>query len=307
MLYGDEKRREMARSILPSTARKSARVNKRINNKRARAKVRAELRRCLFDEEYADEADLFYEPSWSYIVRDRQEADKLNHFMRWAEAITQDIPRDDRLKYVRGLLPDGLIGWHAVSHLEFRDHFKTQAEIDQWEARVRSWGTARKRRTREEDIELLWEIMEDSRLHRLFNRWVKSVHSMVIWRFPDREVEVGPATAPHLDHPESFYDKIKEARRMRGVKVEPYMARSTREAFTYYKDQDTGQFKRRVNHTYTVEWPRGTMPSPDHHPEWWRATNGFLDLYVQHRERFNYAEFEAELTGRRRGWHLRHR
>lgn len=305
MLYGDEKRREMARSILPSTARKSARVDKRINNKRARAKVRAELRKCLFDEEYAYEADLYHEPSWDRLVRNRQEADKLNHFIRWAEAITEDLPRDERLEHVRGILPDGLIGWHAVSHLEFRDHFRTRAEINVREARLRSWGTGKKRRAHDDNIELLWEIMEDSRLHRLFNRWVQSVHKMVVWRFEDREELVGPTKAPHLDHPETFLDKVMAARRAGSVKVEPYMVRHTREACSWHKTPSGGM--RVVDHTYIVEHPRDTRTSPNSHPEWWGAARGFLDLYVEHRDHFDFPTFAGELAGRRRGWHLRYR
>jgi len=227
-----------------------------------------------------------FEPSWSYIVGDRRDADKLNHFIRWAEAITADMPRQDRMSHVRALLPKGLIGWHAVSHLEFRDHFKTQAEIDMWETRRRSWGPARKRRTREDNLALLWEITEDSRVHRLLNRWLSATHNTVEWTPRNAGVAtpqfVGPTHAPTLDHPETLLDNIDEARRHRAVSCEPWVSRSVQKVSSFGKIN--GKWGMTHTHSYTWESEQTTRPNPEAHPEWGKALSKFLTCYEAHRD-----------------------
>lgn len=121
MYYGDEKIRQMARSILPSKARKSARSRKTAI-KRAHRHTMNHIVRTHW-EDLPDDFDNQDTPNLSGVVSDRRDADKLNHFMKWAESLTENMPRECRISKMRAILPDGLIGEHAVSHLRGRSHF----------------------------------------------------------------------------------------------------------------------------------------------------------------------------------------
>ncbi len=54
----------------------------------------------------------------SGLVWGRRGRDKLNHFERWAVEKTKHLPLTERLGAMRGVLPGGLIGRHALTHLE---------------------------------------------------------------------------------------------------------------------------------------------------------------------------------------------
>lgn len=132
MLYGDDKPLEMARSILPSTARRMAREDKRYVHSRRRQAVRDELH---FYEGQRVEDVVEVEPEEvappkvgrrrskaesdvMYNRFERRAADKLAHFERWAQRITEGVPVEEQMDYMRRLLPDnGIIGAHAMSHL----------------------------------------------------------------------------------------------------------------------------------------------------------------------------------------------
>lgn len=124
MQYGENKRRTMMRSILPSTARKGAREDKNAINRRRRARVRSDLH-DVWDLESAEEwdadwihKDLDYKTT--YVVWDRRGADKVSHFIRWAEAKTAHIEDDhEKIPYMRQFLPNNMIGRHAESHLPY--------------------------------------------------------------------------------------------------------------------------------------------------------------------------------------------
>lgn len=120
MLYGDQKSRQMARSILPSTSRFAARARARIH-RTARRETAYTLRLLTRDHEAWEDGVDFGEAAWRElptVISDRRSADKLNHFMRWAAARTRKLAVTERLDTLRSTLPDGLIGEHALSHLE---------------------------------------------------------------------------------------------------------------------------------------------------------------------------------------------
>jgi hypothetical protein len=132
LYHGDEKRLQMARSILPSTWRKGrAWAEKQMIKRGARRRVRMALEVLRRGDEAAVEhVDLRAYPDhriWQ-VVQARRGRDKLNPFMRWAEAVTRDVPEGGRLAAARGLLPRGLIGDHAISHLRHREAFMTEVE-----------------------------------------------------------------------------------------------------------------------------------------------------------------------------------
>lgn len=120
---------DMAKSILPSKARKAARESKRALHQQNRARIHTTLSQyrgpaadvCeLYDDE---DNDLFFNPDphkhagYDTIVSDRREADKLNHFVRWAKEITKGMTERQAHDYMAALVPEGLIGDHAMTHL----------------------------------------------------------------------------------------------------------------------------------------------------------------------------------------------
>ncbi len=131
-----DKKRTMLRSILPSTKRKEVRKSKRKLHQVQRRRVRHNLGAYkgyedqvenLYDELGEDLTD-YITPlngnyrgrrDWDAIVWERRNADKLNHFEHWAWKITRHMPVKDRYDYMRSILPDNLVGRHALSHLEF--------------------------------------------------------------------------------------------------------------------------------------------------------------------------------------------
>lgn len=123
MLYGEDKDREMARSILPSKARKGAHDDRRLINRSHR---RASRQRIVTDVDRMDGVvlpDRELRARQSEMVGARRDADHLNHYFRWAEVQVADVPQRSRLTQIRAMLPDGLIGMHAADHLRFRDEF----------------------------------------------------------------------------------------------------------------------------------------------------------------------------------------
>lgn len=133
-IYAEAKRRQMARSILPSIAANGSRHTRALIHRSYRRSVNqhlAGLSRCT-DPAEVDLGDLTRYPQHRIreMVRDRRAADKLNHFERWAVRSTMDIPVQNRLSHLRSVLPDGLIGDHAVSHLRWIDKIVPPAEHD---------------------------------------------------------------------------------------------------------------------------------------------------------------------------------
>lgn len=132
MRASHDKHRDIARSILPATRRGAARARSElaIAKRRHRRSVRRDLRGligagdddlggALADDLGGVDLTRTADIEINQLRRDRRSADKLNHFIRWSVAATADLPVEDRLGHLRGVLPAGLIGDHAVSHLEW--------------------------------------------------------------------------------------------------------------------------------------------------------------------------------------------
>lgn len=118
------KNRDMARSILPSKNRRPARVAKAKIKRAHRSAVRQSLRgaRGLADlDEWDLDEDLVRDTSieMRQEVRWRRSGDKLRHFERWAVRVTRNLRPQDRLSSMAARLPRGLIGDHALSHLQW--------------------------------------------------------------------------------------------------------------------------------------------------------------------------------------------
>ena len=184
MLHGPAKRREIARSVLPSTHRRSARDDLASLRRRNRRTIRQDLhiiarpaRADAVVEDYdGNPADLRSYPNADigYAVRRRRNGDKLGPLFRWARATTRHLPLEERLEAVRRLFDDNLIGRHALSHLERDRHFRVVHEHD------RRWWVDRDRtgRSRIDESErgvraVAVEALEHGR-HAALNHWMKS-------------------------------------------------------------------------------------------------------------------------------------
>jgi len=128
-VYGPEKIHHMIRSILPSTARRQAKQAKvalhqanrsRSHNQLALYKGPASYVIDMYEDDVRD-LEHYEEPhnmaGWESIVEDRRAHDKLNHFVEWAFQRTAHKTPQERYPYIKTLLPDNLIGRHALSHL----------------------------------------------------------------------------------------------------------------------------------------------------------------------------------------------
>ena len=134
MIHGDDKAKEMARSILPSRSRKGQAYRASIHRS-ARRQVSLSLRQLARDPSaWDDGVDLGEEAELELpqFVSRRRGQDKLNHFERWAIERTKEMPKEHRLGHLRSLLPRGLIGEHAMVHLKHRDELNVHRFRTYW-------------------------------------------------------------------------------------------------------------------------------------------------------------------------------
>jgi len=189
MVYGKNKARNMGRSLLPSTRSKGARDDKAAVKRTARHNIREELDKVALDPDYYDDANTDFEADTNHeireVVHDRRNGDKTGPFERWSVAITKKVDQDSRLTYVKSILPKGVIGDHALTHIEWKDHFSTRAELElekniklnREEGRTRNRYAKKKanrRLTRDEEVDTLRKIVEDGRLHRELNKFMSA-------------------------------------------------------------------------------------------------------------------------------------
>lgn len=134
-IHGDEKQLSMARSVLPAkaNARKAARDHRRRVHHAARAQQRSALAGMPHDDAYDERGPLgpdvhvLPDGGTRSLVSRRRQADKLAPFIRWAEAHAQDLgpTPESRLAALGAILPRGIIGDHALSHLFDAEGFRT--------------------------------------------------------------------------------------------------------------------------------------------------------------------------------------
>lgn len=152
MIYGDDKVRNMSRSILPSKSRKTARHNAALVKRMNRRKTRQTLHVWSQYEDYDEFEGFVYDyddapavghlgwwiDSWKGgcttkgIAWDRRDADKIKPIMRWAKAIAPrmgDTPVE-RYFNIKKFLPDNLIGRHALGHIMDLEEYDIPDEFD---------------------------------------------------------------------------------------------------------------------------------------------------------------------------------
>ncbi|ONH23422.1 hypothetical protein [Pseudofrankia asymbiotica] len=189
----DEKIKDMAESVLPSTARRSARELRRRAHRRQRARQRDLLIaiRDGYDHDYdevgmgADFADADADADFAErrrrgdidaMVWRRRFADKTGSLVRWA---VSQVERDDDLReasadeqrdHFARLLPDNLIGRHAVQHIE--SALEHRARSGEWRDR-RAALADRRRRERAQLADDLRTVLDSGR-HREFNEALRA-------------------------------------------------------------------------------------------------------------------------------------
>ncbi|MCK8500640.1 hypothetical protein [Myxococcus fulvus] len=175
MLYGDEKSLQMARSLLPSQWRQQARWYRASQSRSTRRAVKLRV------SQMAREPDLFEDcanldedaaSKMGWVVHRRRRSDKVNPFIRWAKHRTADEPRDSRLSRIRGTVPEGVIGAHALGHLRREEHFMSTAEL----AHQPAWRLRTKRRHLPERgllARLLRELLLLPEGQKVFNAYLK--------------------------------------------------------------------------------------------------------------------------------------
>lgn len=145
-----DKHRDIARGVLPSTARKGARDNKRhfhsvqrSAQRQANHAIERSLATITDDGTIAHDPDLFddfedpeiydgyaagttapvgWDGTMKYIVQRRRDADKLGPMLAWARATERQKmngwSNEDKMAYFKAVLPDSLQGRHALGHIE---------------------------------------------------------------------------------------------------------------------------------------------------------------------------------------------
>lgn len=172
------KSRDMARSILPSRARSpTAHLElTRRANRRATGQKLSYIRRGsrAGHEDWDERWDLRAYPDVeiAMIVRWRRGADKLNHFERWAVQVTKPLPVEDRLGHMRAMLPGGLIGEHAMSHLRRLPELNPDDDYNLRFARWREQNAKRQAEARAHLRGMVMMILESGG-HRALNSAMK--------------------------------------------------------------------------------------------------------------------------------------
>jgi hypothetical protein len=182
MIYGEEKVRQMVRSILPSAGAKTARDDKKSLNRRLRRNARQALHKIRGEEEWDDDNTDFWDDGQSertYIVSRRRGDDKLRHFENWAENKAKYIPDGFKMGYIKGLIGGkGVIIDHAYSHLENLDGFTKDVHLYRSSYR---YPDDRKVLTKGKVRSTIQGILEDSWAHASLNRVLKHNVKTVGW------------------------------------------------------------------------------------------------------------------------------
>lgn len=186
----DEKLRDVARSVLPSSSRKGARDNLRNIKQQNRRAINRQLARVDSIDTYESDPrieDLTFYPNAEigYAVNDRRGADKLS-VMRWAAERTKKEGITDpheRYAFTKRVLPDGLSGRHALTHVRTVEGFcdGTDLSFRGCELHARSYriisrpGTS-KERSFDWLVEHFQALITKPGQHAALNRQIKKLH-----------------------------------------------------------------------------------------------------------------------------------
>lgn len=171
----DQKARDMARSVLPSTSRRGARKAKRAVHGGERARLRLalhEVRTTPHPDDLEVDLHVIDRPAMLDVVGERRSYDKVAPLMRWAEAVVARDPAltsaspSDRHVFFRNVLGVGLVADHALFHLEW-SVLRLETDL------VRRW-TPERRRVEAQPLAILVQDLVAAGMHGTLNQALKA-------------------------------------------------------------------------------------------------------------------------------------
>mgnify|MGYP007050450114 CR=1 FL=1 len=171
----DEKKKDMQRSVLPSTSRKTAREERRQIHKRARARERDLLTEYRKDPEAAepDFRENRRVAATSNMVWDRRAYDKIGPLTRWAVRTVEETPAlraaplHEQVAHFEAILPGDLIGKHAVAHIRWALEAEFGRVEPLWMTRMREGRGPGREERRQQVLADARAILEAGRHGRL--------------------------------------------------------------------------------------------------------------------------------------------
>lgn len=185
----DEKLRDIARSVLPSEARKAARDNLRAIKQKNRRSINRQLARIdsidiYYEDPRVEDLEFYPDAEIGYAVGERRGADKLS-VMRWAEERTKQegiTDPHDRYNYAKQNLPKNLAGRHALTHIATIDGFcdggirSFRGCDDHNPYRYRS-SKPRQERSFDDLVEHFTKLLAQPGQHQALNSMIKRLHT----------------------------------------------------------------------------------------------------------------------------------
>lgn len=162
----DQKLRDMARSVLSSTARRASRNTRRAIHRAERRAAAAALTR-------GGDPTRDWRGPVADMVSDRRAADKVAPLIRWAlHRVREDhelrsAPLHVQIEYFRMLLPDTTIGRHAVGHIADALEYQHPDPPYRW---YRLFASHQRERT---SIEPTLQRLYEAGYHRELNKRLK--------------------------------------------------------------------------------------------------------------------------------------
>ena len=179
-----EKAQDMSESVLPSTGSAGVVKARRVIRHSERARARAALSQYLADPGRGDEqadahvAGRRYHTDTSDLVWGRRAKDKVGPLCRWVvrrvatNPELADLEVADQVEAFRHVLPDNLIGRHALSHIETTLERNCTA-LD----RARRPASPSYRETEAALLRDQLRLVLDSGRHSRFNRAIKAAQA----------------------------------------------------------------------------------------------------------------------------------
>lgn len=279
MIYGEEKVRQMVRSILPSTRAKAAREDKAKLNRKLRRTTRHALKQIRSEEDWLeDNTDLWDDGQTEryMIVGMRRGADKISHFQKWAEHKAADIPDGEKMDYIKSIIKGrGVIIEHAFTHLEWLDGF--DKDLHRYSSRWRYRHKAKPELSEDKIRATIQRILEDSWAHKKLNNIIKRNLVTVEW-YKYKE---------YINHYDGNGEPVKkEGFRVvykRGVptlllgvhNVDDFLS-FIRNGSSYYIKGDGVHYQKKWNNKYTQD----LLPNPRHQPHLQTLVKLFIEAYM---------------------------
>jgi hypothetical protein len=279
MLYGEEKAREIVKPHSRSR-RGGKRFAKSHQHRRERRAVRQELKQLRLEDD-------FIENEIDYLFRDVSEKSywwsdhHFGHFVHWAIKKSKHLPLEERKGYILSLLPDTDLVTHAMRWLDWEEEFNQDVHSYRWYYS----NSTKTKISREEAEDYLNEILEDSKLHRILNKFIKTAHKNVVWGI---RMELPPnIIEPHVPpkYETEHIRKDKGPRVLRGKHDIRGFLNSVNMASrgpAYVKKPDD-RYEDVSSYYYR---PHGQLKNPKYHPEWKKALVYFLEIWLEYKDEY---------------------